>query len=166
MEIIIVLLFVGVISLLVYLPDIIRRKREYKIDMELARHGASRSKSSSKKKSSSSSHRKDEDEPEVITKITNPKGNEYKVYGTGNRVICTTEIEGDLIGWGKDYFVVEDRKRSRVYTYDAEGDELGWTYLSDDSRVCSVAQKWFTIQKKRASIKEKYNREADFIESK
>lgn len=167
MDVIIVLLFAGLLIFFGYLPGIIRRKREYKIDMELAKHGASRNKSASHKGSSSSKKGKNaKEETETIVKITNPRGNEYKVYGTGNRVICTTEIEGDLIGWGKDYFVVEDRERGRVYTYDAEGDELGWNTLHEDERVCSVAQRWYTTQKKGYSLKEKYDRKANYIESK
>lgn len=54
-----------------------------------------------------------------------------------------------------------DPDRERIYTYDTEGDELGYRLLYDGEYVSSVSKNAFTISTKGYSSKKKYDRECN-----
>lgn len=67
-------------------------------DLALITNLANGSNSKKGKKRSKSNKSSSSSSGETITSITNPRGNEYKVYGPNRQLLCTTHIDGELAG--------------------------------------------------------------------
>ena len=67
----------------------------------------------------------------IIHNITNPKGAEYKIYGAGNNMLCTVRAKGNLVGWGDDFFLMDDDQREAEDRYDRADFVLCSNYAQD-----------------------------------
>lgn len=140
------------------------RDRKHEIDMELAKHGVTREsaksgarpKRNSKSKSTEKTPTKSASNG-VIHNITNPKGNEYKIYGSGSNMLCTVRAKGKLVGWGDDFFLMDNG--GKITTYNYEGETLGSVkYNTNKEYIGSIRKKGFTIvNEKNAKRKKRYD---------
>ncbi len=137
--ILIILVFIAIVGIIVSYND--KRDKKHEVDMELAKHGVTRDtvntkRVRNKKKKTVSSG--------IIQNIVNTKANEFKVYGAGNKMLCTIRTKGEVVGWGDDFFLVDDK--GKITTYNYEGDLLGQLkYKPEKEYIGSIRQNGFTI---------------------
>ena len=139
------------------------------IDLELAKHGLTRKSANAgtaprRQAKSSKSSTKTTMKPAssgIIHNITNPKGAEYKIYGAGNNMLCTVRAKGNLVGWGDDFFLMDDN--GRITTYNYEGDSIGSVkYNPNKEYIGSIRKKGFTIvSAKNSKNKKLYDSNCD-----
>ncbi len=139
------------------------RDRKHEIDMELAKHGMTRE--SAKRGASPKRNTKKESKKDIlkssssgsIHNITNPKGSEYKIYGAGNNMLCTVRAKGKLVGWGDDFFLMDNN--GKITTYNCEGDSLGSVkYNPNKEYIGSIRKKGFTlVSSKNEKRKKRYD---------
>ncbi len=148
--ILIILVFIAIVGIIVSYND--KRDKKHEVDMELAKHGVTRDTVNTKRvRNKSSQTKKQPDEKKkktvssgIIQNIVNTKANEFKVYGAGNKMLCTVRTKGEVVGWGDDFFLVDDN--GKITTYNYEGDLLGQLkYKPEKEYIGSIRQNGFTI---------------------
>ena len=164
MDVLLVIIIVGA-----FLWFLSSRINKHEIDMELAKHGLTRESAKAgatprRQAKSSKSSTKSSMKPAstgTIHNITNPKGSEYKIYGAGNNMLCTVRAKGKLVGWGDDFFLMDDN--GRITTYNYEGDSMGSIkYNPNKEYIGSIRKKGFTIvSAKNSKKKKRYNSNCD-----
>ena len=129
-----------------------KRNKKHEVDMELAKHGVTRDTVNTKRVRNKSTQTKKQPDVKkkktvssgIIQNIVNTKANEFKVYGAGNKMLCTVRTKGEVVGWGDDFFLVDDN--GKITTYNYEGDLLGHTkYKPEKEYIGSIRQNGFTI---------------------
>lgn len=128
-----------------------KRNKKHEVDMELAKHGVTRDTVNTKRVRNESTKPKKQPENKkktvssgIIQNIVNTKANEFKVYGAGNKMLCTIRTKGEVVGWGDDFFLVDDK--GKITTYNYEGDFLGQLkYKPEKEYIGSIRQNGFTI---------------------
>ena len=148
--IIVILIIIAIVGIIVSYID--KRVKKHEVDMELAKHGVTRDTVNTKRvRNKSTQTKKQPDEKKkktvssgIIQNIVNTKANEFKVYGAGNKMLCTVRTKGEVVGWGDDFFLVDDN--GKITTYNYEGDLLGQLkYKPEKEYIGSIRQNGFTI---------------------
>ena len=148
--ILIILVFIAIVGIIVSYNA--KRDKKHEVDMELAKHGVTRDTVNTKRvRNKSTQTKKQPDEKKkktvssgIIQNIVNTKANEFKVYGAGNKMLCTVRTKGEVVGWGDDFFLVDDK--GKITTYNYEGDLLGQLkYKPEKEYIGSIRQNGFTI---------------------
>ncbi len=161
--IIVILIIIAIVGIIVSYID--KRVKKHEIDMELAKHGVSRDAINTKRVRNESTKPKKQPENKkktvssgIIQNIVNTKANEFKVYGAGNKMLCTVRTKGEVVGWGDDFFLVDDN--GKITTYNYEGDLLGHTkYKPEKEYIGSIRQNGFTIvNNKNETRRRTYNK--------
>lgn len=151
------------VIVIILVVSIIKYTDKHEIDMELAKHGktreSARAETSSTRRRNSRKSGKEKPGKMVaqsgtIRDITHPKANEYKVYGSGNQMLCTVRAKGKLVGWGDEFFLMDDD--GKITTYNYEGDRLGTVkYNPSKEYIGSIRKSGFTIVSDRNSNRRK-----------
>ena len=161
--ILIILVFIAIVGIIVSYND--KRDKKHEVDMELAKHGVTRDTVNTKRVRNESTKPKKQPENKkktvssgIIQNIVNTKANEFKVYGAGNKMLCTVRTKGEVVGWGDDFFLVDDK--GKITTYNYEGDLLGQLkYKPEKEYIGSIRQNGFTIvNNKNETRRRTYNK--------
>lgn len=128
--------------------------------MELAKHGTTRKalekgvKAKTKRKSNKAKEVKTASGPGQIHNITKPKEGQFKIYASGNCLLCQVKCKGELVGWGDDFFLVDND--GKITSFNLEGDKLGSVkYSKSREYIGSVRKNGFTIVKSSNSNNKK-----------
>ena len=153
------LVVLGVVVLILILIKSEKNQKRHEVDMELAKHGKTRSSASQLNPTQSTTKKhsaKNAAGYGAISKVVQSGENEFKVYASGNNLCSTVRIKGTLVGWGSDYFIIQ--KESTIFTYNMYGDTLGKKKLGSSEYVASITMHYFSIGKEGRDRKTKYNR--------
>ena len=73
-------------------------------------------------------------------------------------MLCTVRAKGKLVGWGDDFFLMDNN--GKITTYNCEGDSLGSVkYNPNKEYIGSIRKKGFTlVSSKNEKRKKPYQR--------